>query len=209
MSAFFVHDLKNAAASLNLMLKNLPVHFDDPVFRQDTLRGIGNTAQRIDDMISRLSAVRQQTDAVRTDTDLNQIVSNTLAGVDMKDIELVQDLRPLPIIRADGDQLRSVVTNMILNARDALSSGGRIEIRTEHRGNRVVLSVIDNGCGMSPAFVKDSLFRPFQSTKKKGLGIGLFQSRAIILAHGGGVQVESEIGKGSSFHASFPVSDAR
>ena len=52
MSAFFVHDLKNAAASLNLMLKNLPVHFDDPAFREDALRGVGNTARRIDEMIA-------------------------------------------------------------------------------------------------------------------------------------------------------------
>ena len=57
MSAFFVHDLKNAAASLNLMLKNLPVHFDEPAFREDALRGIGNTARRIDEMIGRLSAL--------------------------------------------------------------------------------------------------------------------------------------------------------
>ena len=60
MSAFFVHDLKNAAASLNLMLKNLPVHFDDPAFREDALRGVGNTARRIDEMIARLSALRQR-----------------------------------------------------------------------------------------------------------------------------------------------------
>ena len=60
MSAFFVHDLKNTAASLNLMLKNLPVHFDDPAFREDALRGIGNTARRIDEMIGRLSALRQR-----------------------------------------------------------------------------------------------------------------------------------------------------
>ena len=65
MSAFFVHDLKNAAASLNLMLKNLPVHFDDPAFREDALRGIGNTARRIDDMIARLSALRQRPDVIR------------------------------------------------------------------------------------------------------------------------------------------------
>ena len=209
MSAFFVHDLKNAAASLNLMLKNLPVHFDDPQFRQDALRGIGNTAQRIDDMINRLSAVRQHTETIRADTDLNQIVVNTLAGVDMKDVEVVRDLGTVPPIRADRDQIRSVVANMVLNAREALGADGRIEVRTQHRGDRVVLSVIDNGCGMTPAFVRDSLFRPFQSTKKKGLGIGLFQSRAIILAHGGGVHVESEVGKGTRFHASFPVSGAR
>ncbi len=207
MSAFFVHDLKNAAASLNLMLKNLPVHFDDPKFRQDALRGIGNTAQRIDDMIARLSALRQQPDSVRVETDLNQVVTAALASVrDMADVELTSDLQPLPAIQADREQLHSVVTNLVLNARDALVKGGRIDVRTEQRGDRVILSVVDNGCGMSAAFVRDSLFRPFQSTKKKGLGIGLFQSRAIVLAHGGGVQVETEIGKGTSFHASFPVS---
>ena len=206
MSAFFVHDLKNAASSLNLMLKNLPVHFDDPEFRQDALRGIGNTAQRIDDMIARLSELRQRPDAVRVDTDLNQIVTSTLESVtSVPGVEVVSELEPVPAILADREQLQSVVTNLIMNARDAVSAGGRIQVRTEHRGDRVVLSVVDNGCGMSQAFVRDSLFRPFQSTKKKGLGIGLFQSRAIVLAHGGGVHVESEIGKGTSFHASFPV----
>ena len=210
MSAFFVHDLKNAAASLNLMLKNLPVHFDDPEFRQDALRGIGNTAQRIDDMIARLSELRQRPDAVRAATDLNQVVTTTLAGVaSTPGVELVSELEPVPAILADREQLQSVVTNLIMNARDAVGPGGRIHVRTGHRGDRVVLSVVDNGCGMSPAFVRDSLFRPFQSTKKKGLGIGLFQSRAIVLAHGGGVQVESEIGKGTSFHASFPVNTGR
>jgi putative PEP-CTERM system histidine kinase len=207
MSAFFVHDLKNAAASLNLMLKNLPVHFDDPEFRKDALRGIGNTAQRIDDMIARLSELRQRPDAVRVATDLNQVVKATLSTVaEIPNVEVVSELAPVPVILGDREQLQSVVTNFIMNARDAVGPGGRIQIRTEHRGDRVVLSVADNGCGMSAAFIRDSLFRPFQSTKRKGLGIGLFQSRAIVLAHGGGVHVESEIGKGTSFHASFPVS---
>ena len=128
---------------------------------------------------------------------------HTLAAV--PGVDLVSQLQPVPAIRADREQLQSVVTNFILNARDAVGSSGRIEVRTEHRASRVVLSVTDNGCGMSPAFVRDSLFRPFQSTKKKGLGLGLFQSRSIIAAHGGSVQVESEIGKGTVIHASFPV----
>ena len=210
MSAFFVHDLKNAASSLNLMLKNLPVHFDDPAFRQDALRGIGNTAQRIDGMIARLSELRQQPDAPRVDTDLNQVVATTLAGVArMPGVELVSELEPVPAILANREQLQSVVTNLVMNAHDAVGAGGRIHVRTAHRGDRVVLSVADNGCGMSTAFIRDSLFRPFQSTKKKGLGIGLFQSRAIVLAHGGNVHVESDIGKGTSFHASFPVNAGR
>ena len=207
MSAFFVHDLKNAAASLNLMLKNLPVHFDDPAFREDALRGVGNTARRIDDMIARLSALRHRPDSIRVDADLNQLVNEALDRVNgMPNVELRRELQPLPGILVDREQIQSVVTNLVLNARDALGPGGRIQVRTEHKGGRVVLSVVDDGCGMTQAYVKESLFRPFQSTKKKGLGIGLFQSRAIVQAHGGGVHVESEPGKGTTFLVSFPVS---
>jgi putative PEP-CTERM system histidine kinase len=210
MSAFFVHDLKNAAASLNLMLKNLPVHFDDPAFREDALRGVGNTAKRIDDMITRLSSLRQRPDSIRVEADLNQLVTEALDRINgMPNVELTRELQPLPRIFADCEQIESVVTNLVLNARDALGSGGRIQVRTENREGRAVLSIVDNGCGMSQTFLKESLFRPFQTTKKKGLGIGLFQSRAIVQAHGGGLHVESEPGKGTTFLVSFPVNDQR
>jgi putative PEP-CTERM system histidine kinase len=219
MSAFFVHDLKNAAASLNLMLKNLPEHFDDPAFREDALRGVGNTARRIDGMISRLSALRQRPDLRLVDADLNQLVSESLDRLDdMPQVELTKELQPLPRILADREQVRSVVTNLLLNARDAVRDeraeggasrttrqGGRIQVRTDHRGGRVVLTVSDNGCGMSPAFLKESLFRPFQSTKKNGLGIGMFQSRMVVEAHGGSIQVDSESGKGTTVRVSFPA----
>jgi signal transduction histidine kinase len=68
-----------------------------------------------------------------------------------------------------------------------------------------MLSVVDNGCGMSPEFVRDSLFRPFQSTKQHGLGIGLFQLRTIVLAHGGSVHVDSEPGHGTTFRVTLPL----
>lgn len=208
MSAFFVHDLKNAAASLNLMLNNLPVHFDDPSFREDALRGIGNTARRIDKMIGRLTALRQRPDSQRIQADLNQLISESLNSIDdMPHVELTKDLQPLPGILADHDQIRSVVTNLVLNARDAVGPEGRICLRTEHLGRNVVLSVKDTGCGMSPAFVKDSLFRPFQSTKAKGLGIGMFQSRMIVEAHGGSIRVDSETGNGSTFWVSLPIKE--
>jgi putative PEP-CTERM system histidine kinase len=206
MSAFFVHDLKNAAASLNLMLKNLPVHFDDPAFREDALRGVGNTARRIDEMIARLSALRQRPDFKPVETDLNALVSEAVDRLDgTRNVELTKELQQLPGILADREQIVSVVTNLLINARDATNAGGRIEVRTERRGGRVVLSIADNGCGMSPAFLKDSLFRPFQSTKTKGLGIGMFQSRMIVEAHGGSIQVESEPGKGTTVRVSLPA----
>jgi putative PEP-CTERM system histidine kinase len=210
VSAFFVHDLKNAATSLNLMLKNLPVHFDDPAFRADALRSVGNTAKRIDDMIARLSALRQRPDAMRVEADLNQLVTEALDKVnDLPNVELTRELQPLPPIVADREQIQSVVTNLVLNAREALGTNGSIQVRTATQGKRVLLSVIDNGCGMSPAFLKESLFRPFQSTKKKGLGIGLYQARAIVQAHGGGMQVNSEVGKGTTFLVSLPAKDAQ
>ena len=210
MSAFVVHDLKNAAASLNLMLKNLPVHFDDPAFRADALRSIGNTAKRIDDMIARLSALRQRPEVMRVEADLNQLVTEALDKVnELPNIKLTRELQPLPPIVADREQIQSVVTNLVLNARDALGAKGVILVRTATQGKRVLLSVIDNGCGMSPTFLKESLFRPFQTTKKKGLGIGLYQSRAIVQAHGGGMQVNSEVGKGTTFLVSLPAKDAQ
>ena len=95
----------------------------------------------------------------------------------------------------------------MLNARDAVGPKGRIFLHTEHVGRSVVLSVKDNGCGMSSAFLKNSLFRPFQSTKTKGLGIGMFQSRMIVEAHGGSIRVESEMGNGSTFWVSLPVKE--
>jgi putative PEP-CTERM system histidine kinase len=206
MSAFFVHDLKNATSSLNLMLNNLPQHFDDPAFREDALRAIGNTARRIDEMIARLSNFRQRPGFTPVEADLNQLVNEAVDRVkEMPNVELTKEFQPLPRIVADRDQIQSVITNLLLNARDALASGGRIEVRTEHRRGSVVLSVADNGCGMSQTFIRDSLFRPFQSTKRKGLGIGLFQSRAIVHAHGGGIHVESEAGKGTTFLVSLPV----
>ncbi len=206
MSAFFVHDLKNTASSLNLMLKNLPVHFDDPAFREDALRGIANTARRIDTMIARLSALRQRPAFHPVEADLNQLVSEVLDRLDGRQhVELTKELQPLPRMLADREQIQSVVTNLVLNAREALGPGGRIHVCTEQIGGSVVLTVTDNGCGMSEAFLKDSLFRPFQSTKKEGLGIGMFQSRMIVEAHGGSIRVESEPGKGSTFRVSLPA----
>jgi putative PEP-CTERM system histidine kinase len=206
MSTFFVHDLKNAAASLNLMLKNLPVHFDDPAFRADALRGIGNTTRRIEEMIGRLSALRQQPAMTRVTTDLNQLVAGVLDGIVLTPgVELSRDLHPLPAVAVDREQIKSVVVNLVVNAREACEPHGQIQVRTGTRNGVVTLMVSDTGSGMSRAFVQDRLFRPFQSTKKQGLGIGLFQCRAMVHAHGGTIHVVSEPGQGTTFTVSLPA----
>jgi putative PEP-CTERM system histidine kinase len=206
ISAFFVHDLKNTASTLNLMLQNLPVHFDDPAFRQDALRGISKTADRINQLIGRLSVLRHKLELKPIECDLNQLVAEALETLNgASDVEVVQELSPLPKLLADREQLQSVITNLLLNAREAVSSRGQVTVRTDHGDDWAALSVADNGCGMSPGFLRDSLFRPFQTTKKKGLGIGMFQSKMIVEAHRGNIQVKSELGIGTTFRIMLPL----
>lgn len=210
MSTFFVHDLKNATAGLNLMLKNLPVHFDDPAFREDALRGVANTVNRIDSLITRLSSLRNKFELRLAECDLNGVVNAAVSNLHgLPEIEVVKELRELPGIIADREQMESVVTNLLLNARDAIGSKGQIRVETMQTGGRAILSVADNGCGMSAAFLRDSLFRPFQTTKKKGIGIGMFQSRMIVEAHHGALLVESEPGAGSTFRVILPLKSER
>ncbi len=212
MSAFFVHDMKNAASSLNLTLQNLPKHYDNPEFREDALRGLAKTADRISLLTNRLATLRQNAHPTLVPGDLNTIVESVLAEVGKTatpGIGFIKDLQPLPKVRMDPEQIRSVVTNLVINAREAMPAGhaGTIQVRTLRVGDRVQLSVGDNGCGMTPAFIKNSLFRPFHSTKKQGLGIGMFQSRMIIEAHRGTLQVDSEPQQGTTFRIHLPVAE--
>ncbi len=206
MSAFFVHDLKNTVSSLNLMLKNLPVHFDDPAFREDALRGIASTVHRINHLIARLSVLRHKLELKPVETDLVQLVTEALDKMNgTPDVELLRQLEPLPKIVVDRDQIQSVVTNLLFNAREAVGRGGQIRVETSQGESRAIFAVSDNGCGMSPAFLSRSLFRPFHSTKKNGLGIGMFQSKMIVEAHGGTIHVDSEPGRGTTFRVSLPL----
>jgi putative PEP-CTERM system histidine kinase len=205
MSAFFVHDLKNAASTLSLTLQNLPAHFDDPLFRQDVLHGIGQTADRINAVISRLSALRHLELNV-AEVDLNLVVDDALRALNgAMNIKVLKDLRLRPKLRLDRDQFGSVITNLLLNARDAVEPTGEIRIETRQNDNWAVVSISDNGCGMSQTFLKSSLFRPFQSTKKKGLGIGMFQSKMIVEAHRGRITVDSEPAVGTTFEVMLPL----
>jgi putative PEP-CTERM system histidine kinase len=206
MAAFFVHDLKNAASTLNLMLQNLPDHFDDPAFREDALRGVGKSVNHINHLISRLSQLRSELKIQPVDSDLNEVVAETLAAFTPPKDFVVESLpSPLPRLPLDREQLGKVVTNLVLNARDACSSPGRLRLATSRSGAWAVLEAADNGRGIPPEFLARSLFRPFQTTKANGLGIGMFQSKMIIEAHGGRITVESVPGNGTTFRVFLPL----
>jgi hypothetical protein len=118
---------------------------------------------------------------------------------------LIQEFHPIPKLFIDPEQIRKVLINLILNAYEAVGNDGEIRVTTKQTGGWVILSVSDNGCGISKEFIERSLFRPFKTTKKQGMGIGLFQSRMIIEGHGGRIEVESEEGKGSTFKILLPI----
>ena len=210
ISAFFVHDLKNAASTLKLTLQNLPVHFNDPDFRQDTLRAIGATTNRINQIIERLGTLGSKLELRLSAVDLKLLVEQAIENMNgVPGVEFAKEFEPLPKFMADGEQLRSVVTNLLLNARDAVGERGRIEVKISALDGWAALSVSDDGCGMTPSFLRDSLFRPFKTTKKKGLGIGMFQSKMIIEAHHGSIRVKSDVGKGTTFQVLLPVTSGK
>ena len=206
VSTFFVHDLKNLASRLSLTMQNLPGNFDSPEFRADALRVISRSVEEIDEMCSRLGMLRGKIELKLDPCDLTELVSETLSGfkTNLK-AELQQNLQPLPTVRLDAGQIHKVLTNLVLNANDAVNGGGVIEVTTVHEGNVVGFAVRDNGCGMSEEFIARSLFKPFQTTKKKGLGIGLFHSRLIVEAHRGVLEVNSSVGTGTEFRVLLPT----
>lgn len=206
MSAFMMHDLKNLASSLSLTIQNLPIHFDNPDFRQDAMKIMEQGVIRINRMCNQLSALGKKIELNLVEADLNHLIENSVYCLNgSSTVKLVTDLRPLPRLMIDTEQIQKVMTNLILNANEALGNAGEIRVTTEQRNGWAIFSVSDNGCGMSKEFVERSLFRPFRTTKKQGIGIGLYQSKMIVEAHQGRIEVETEEGKGSVFRVMLPL----
>lgn len=210
MSAFFVHDLKNTASTLSMMLHNLPTHFDNAEFRADALRGIGKSVDRLNGLVERLTLLRQGLAVNLAAADVNDLVRAAVGQIEgTPGLEVACDLELLPRLPVDSEQFPKTLTNLLFNAREAVGDHGQIRVMTRRRDGYAVISVADNGCGMSAEFLRWRLFRPFQTTKKKGLGIGMFQSKMIVEAHGGRMEVESQPGEGTEFRVFLPFAPAK
>jgi len=207
LSTFFVHDLKNAANSLNLMLQNLPVHFDDPEFREDAVRAVGSSVERINQMILKLGSLRQELQLRAVPCSLQELCEEVLGRLAPEFVNgqrLERELDDLPPLPLDREAMASVLTNLVVNAREAIGDEGSVEVRLAMEGQRPLLRISDDGAGMSEDFVRRELFRPFHSTKSKGLGIGMFQCKKIVEAHGGEIRVASSPGAGTTIDLRFP-----
>jgi len=157
-------------------------------------------------MVGRLSLLRHEFKLQPTEGDLNAVITETLKSVDLgPQYVLSKNFNALPTVLMDEEQVAKVVTNLVLNAREAITGAGEIRLETHQSNEWVILTVSDSGSGMTTEFIERSLFRPFQTTKKNGLGIGMFQSKMIVETHGGRIAVASELGRGTTFQVFLPV----
>ena len=206
LSAFFVHDLKNLAAKLSLMVQNLPLYYDNPEFRGDAFQVIASSVEKMNTMCGRLSLVGRELDLHCTAVDLNELVQTAIADLHGSlHATLTYVPGPEMVVWLDPEQIRKVLENLLLNAHEAMDTPGCIRIETAQQERWAVLTVSDNGRGMTRTFMERSLFRPLHTTKSQGLGIGLFHSRTIVEAHHGRIDVESAEGQGSTFRVYLPV----
>lgn len=209
LSAFIMHDLKNLTNSLSLVSQNARDNMDNPEFQKDAIKTIDATVNRMKSVIARLSSA-PDTQLVRLkETDLKSLLTGALKKcvfTESKALRITCDIGELPLLCIDPEAMEMVILNIISNSFEAIQGRGEISITAGLKNGSVNLTISDTGAGMTAEFIRDSLFRPFVTTKKNGFGIGLYQCRSIIEAHGGRIEVQSAPGKGTSFSISFPPS---
>ncbi len=204
MSAFVVHDLKNLVAQLSLMLSNAEKHKDNPEFREDMLDTVQNSVDRMNRLLLQLrSGGASKTMEVELEGMLESVLKAKAA------------LKPHPVLSADGEtlvvkadaeKLARVIGHVVQNACEATRYDGRVDVRLSGKDGYAVIEVEDNGTGMDEDFVRERLFRPFDSTKSSGMGIGAYECREYLRELGGSIEVKSIPDQGTLFRIFIPLS---
>jgi putative PEP-CTERM system histidine kinase len=210
LSSFIMHDLKNTTSMLSMVAENAQKHFHNPEFQKDAIQTISEAVAKMNKMIGNLSHLPDRLELQKKDLDLNGLINDAVDKLSYNgfvEVKIERQLGQLPQMRGDAEEIHKVVQNLLLNACEAMEGMGQIKVSTELNGDQVVFRISDTGPGMSPEFMENSLFQPFKSTKRKGLGIGLYQCKAIVEAHEGWIDVKSEPGTGTTFSVYFPISE--
>lgn len=210
-AAFVMHDLKNSVAQLQLLVANAARHRRDPAFIDDAIGTIANAVERMTRLIEQLQG-RGVTPAAVRDVDFSATVRAALAGAQARraNIQLRGDL-PQASVRADPERLSSLLDHILRNAEDAtISNGGAIWLDMSLKDGMIQLAITDEGVGMDEDFLRNRLFRPFDSTKgSRGMGIGAFQVREYVRSLGGEVEVQSAPGRGTRFSIRLPTCQSK
>lgn len=212
LSAMLTHDLKNAIASLSLLVRNMEHQFHREEFRADAMLSLTEATDKLRNLVSKLSEpVRSMSGehGLPRPTDLVPVIRrvlDTTAGPYSTQHKIETRLPASLTATVDSERMEKVVENLVLNALEAM--GAEAGVLTIEAGpladEQVFFSVRDTGPGMSEAFQSKQLFRPFATTKRKGVGLGLYTCREVVRAHGGEIEVESQKGAGTCFRVVLP-----
>lgn len=204
VSTFVVHDLKNLVAQLSLMLKNAQRHGDNPEFRRDMLETVEHVVDRMNHM---LAQARLSTRPVQNPqaVDLASLLRRVCDGKAAQRPGLVCRIDEPVFALGHADRLEHVFAHLVQNAIDATEPEGTIGVSARCGPSDVRVEIVDDGVGMSSAFVQQRLFRPFQTTKESGMGIGVYESQQYISSLGGQMVVESKEGAGTHVHIVLPT----
>lgn len=202
--AFVVHDIKNLASQLGLVVSNARHYIEEPEFRADMLQTVEDSVARMNRLIAQLHGEAQHSpgQVIEPDgiiADLAQELSSV--GTPIETRLGAHDCR----VAIDGDQFRSVLSHLITNAREAARSAAVVVVASRITQDKITIDVVDTGPGMDDDFINNELFRPFRSTKPGGLGIGGYQTRELVRLAGGELEVISEKGVGTIMRVTFPT----
>jgi putative PEP-CTERM system histidine kinase len=206
MSAFVVHDLKNLVAQLSLMLKNSERHAGNPEFQRDMLTTVEHVVGRMNRLMLQLRAGTTPVENARL-TDLGSIVQRICAAKSGHGLRIDVELAPGICAIGHEDRLDHVIGHLIQNALDATTERGSVSVRLGRNGAFAVLEVMDTGVGMSPEFVRERLFKPFETSKAEGMGIGVYESSQYVAGLGGQILIDSTPGAGTRVRVLLPSGD--
>ena len=204
MSTFIVHDLKNLVFQLSLLLNNAKKHKDKPEFQQDMLGTLDHSVKKMTLLLQKLS--RGEALDVAAPLLIDQLlIQAVLAKAAARPAPVLEIEDPGLTVLANWTRLERVLGHIIQNAIEATAQDGRVLVRLLREQQTAVVELNDSGQGMSAAFMRERLFKPFESTKAAGMGIGVFESREYIREVGGQLEVVSEPAVGTTFRVILPL----
>ena len=215
LSASIAHEINNPLAGLlvytRLLQKLLLTSSLDRNKALDILSKMDLAITHSSKLVSNLLDFARQTPPDLKPVEISKVIDQAISLVghqaQLTKIKLIREETPsLPLVKGDSGQLQQVLINLIVNAIQAMPNGGELKIISFTVGNLVKVAIQDIGEGIPPENM-DKLFTPFFSTRDevKGVGLGLAVSYGIIQSHGGNIEVQSQLGKGSTFTVSLPA----
>lgn len=208
MSAFVVHDLKNIVTQLSLMMKNAKRLRDNPEFQQDMLDTVENSLEKMRQLMLQLRE-GDKPHGVTSGVDLEQIARRLAAAASSKGRVLELALQTGVSTRGHAERVERVIGHVVQNAFDATPPSGCVRLSLDAEGSQARVRVEDNGCGMSEDFIQNRLFKPFQTTKSSGMGIGAHESYQYVQELGGKISVQSELNRGTTVTLLLPLFHAQ